>query len=119
MEILISMVDFVLEKNKAEEVTRQSYIECSKYAIFLKQPLKLGMFVPCDLDGNVLEDANRSTHTDIECLEYQQAKERCLFEGFTQAEVSYILSCSDNKTVEDIVDYNPKLTATALKQIGL
>ena len=38
---LISMTDFVLYK-------KESHTQIMKYAKFLKQPLTLGMFVPCD-----------------------------------------------------------------------
>ena len=65
---LISMTDFVLgiEQNSYTKTEKYNIIEwqskCEsfdkiiKYANFLKQPLKLGMFVPCDENGNVLED---------------------------------------------------------------
>ncbi len=60
------------------------------YATFLKQPLRLEMFVPCDDNGNVLEEPTRDnflTHgicrTDdfTKALkEYKKAKEKVLFE---------------------------------------
>ena len=56
---LISMTDFVLEL-ETNEHWAQDYTKCVKYANFLKQPLTLGMFVPCDEDGNFLpEDLDR------------------------------------------------------------
>ena len=54
---LISMTDFVLEQDKLmrnklnDPITFT--IKVTDYALFLKQPLKLEMFVPCDEDGNV------------------------------------------------------------------
>ena len=30
--------------------------EIAKYSKFLQRPLTLGMFMPCDLEGNVLEE---------------------------------------------------------------
>lgn len=65
-----------------------------KYVNFLKQPLTLGMFVPCDLDGNVLKEPILtypfSTPRPIDERnferrekEYQQAQERVLFKGLS------------------------------------
>lgn len=129
---LISMTDFVLTKDS-------TYI--FKYANFLKQPLELWMFIPCNDNGVVLEEPK----TDFKYLkgsvgydevkEYNQAKERVLFEGFTFKEIKtsyehyYIvnndkitwLSWNKSKTVENLLDYNQeiKLTPTAIKQLGL
>ena len=92
---LISMTDFVLgqeqptylEKEEFEDV----YYKIHNYAKFLKQPLTLSMFVPCDDEGNVLEEPkywNKKYNDDIPeselilCEEYRQAKERVVFEGF-------------------------------------
>ena len=57
------MTDFVLEQNekiKKEKYGIESYYSTMQvsinYANFLKQPLNLGMFVPCDKIGNVLEE---------------------------------------------------------------
>ncbi|QHC84956.1 hypothetical protein AS589_09325 [Empedobacter brevis] len=63
---------------------------------FLEQPLTLGKFVPCDEDGNVLEEPKGikccgGITNDCDCrgqlqydseevYKYQQAKERVLFE---------------------------------------
>lgn len=53
---LTSMTDFVLEHKHMILSNSDKYIRISKYAKFLKQPLKLEMFIPCDKDGNVLEE---------------------------------------------------------------
>ena len=62
---LISMTDFVLEQSELK--TKNTELELGllksvqliyNYANYLKQPLTLGMFVPCDEDGNVLEEPN-------------------------------------------------------------
>lgn len=58
------MVDFVLEESDKIYNKEDANIFASKvntYASFLKQPLKLGMFVPCDEDGNVLEEPKKKT----------------------------------------------------------
>jgi len=88
MKKLISMTDFVL----TDKYTSTGH---KMYAEFLKQSLTLGMFVPCDLDGNVLEEPKRDFEEDEvsergrcedafyeDNNDYQEAKERVLFKGF-------------------------------------
>ena len=108
---------------------------------FGKQPLAKWMFVPCDEDGNVLEESGMfkllgEVDNDLEQQRYQQAKERCLFEGFAVKDGLSI--CEENsilhifwnydgiwriskglKTIEDLSLYKLQLTPTALKKIGL
>ena len=87
---LISMVDFVLENAKQPYVEGTKYKDLVNYAKFLKQYLSLGMFVPCDDEGNVLEEPkdyeqrlpNMMTEYNDEIYRYKQAKEKVLFEGF-------------------------------------
>ena len=101
---LISMVDYVLnlefdiKSNENEPIHKTYFKNVSKYARFLKQPLKLEMFVPCDEEGNVLEPPLKSDYGlaepefntykhPIECYgndveQYQKAKEKILFKGF-------------------------------------
>lgn len=99
MNNLISMTDFVLEQYK-NNYHANTPTRILKYANFLKQPLKIEMFVPCDEQGNVLEkpkfhytkNALKFLNTGVEldiALEtnkkvelYEEAKERCLFNGF-------------------------------------
>lgn len=66
------------------------------YAEFLKQPLTLGMFVPCDADGNVFDKTPEEKESNLRSSrdggwwqeyyeyrdKYQEAKDRVLFEGF-------------------------------------
>ena len=94
---LISMTDFVLEQSKElselpnlAQITK-AYMNSYHYAQFLKQPLTLSMFVPCDEEGNVLEEPKGWNNEDCnlddcchvcKCEQYKQAKERVLFEGF-------------------------------------
>src|SRR5690606_19676303 len=56
----------------------------SNYAQFLKQPLRLEMFVPCDEEGNVLEVPTDTTsmRRNQKIEQYNEAKEKVLFEGF-------------------------------------
>jgi hypothetical protein len=57
---LISMTDFVLEQlneeNSRVKPMRDVFNSLENYANFLKQPLKLGIFVPCDNEGNVFQE---------------------------------------------------------------
>ena len=145
MKNLIGMTDFALEQGNPSNTDSQFADKVMAYANFLKQPLELWMFVPCDEDGNVLDSEPCSLgmfekgnpYYDVylkDKNEYQQAKERCLFEGFKDgawglyATIEYNAEgeCLEvdnhfcrNKTIEDLVKYNLKLTPTAQKQIGL
>ena len=148
---LQSMTDFVLEikvkSNKSSDFSfMMDYSKIFNYADFLKQPLQLGFFVPCDENGNVLDpsDAFRSCEKGFV---YSKAKERVLFNGFvfeegqkealknnTQLSVSihtensfYITRRLNGKrhtwfglkTVEDLIKCKIELSKTAIKQIGL
>jgi len=154
MKKLISMTDFVLEqelelRNYFEYDNREALVKIFNYAHFLKQPLELWMFVPCKLvDGVwVVLDAepcslgmcakgNPFYDVYLESKkEYQQAKERCLFDGFEYKHIKttydnyYIinnknitwLSWNNLKTIESLLNYNQdlQLTQTAIKQLGL
>jgi hypothetical protein len=127
---LISMTDYILEQN-SKWSSAGALRNIVKYATFLKQPLKLGMFVPCDendvpINENSIYDPRSKTgsHT-IE--EIQQAKDRVLFEGF---EVNgYNLYCNQRLfedvrrlgeyIIEDLVKYDLTLTASAIKQFNI
>lgn len=91
---LISMTDFVLEKSKNapledyNQVNETFVNKVINYANFLKQPLKLEMFVPCDDEGNVLDCKEwkqfEGKVTDLSFIleKHKKAKEKVLFEGF-------------------------------------
>jgi hypothetical protein len=100
---LISMGDFVLEQDKLIlklSPSRSSVTQCNEftalkldritnYANFLKQPLTLSMFVPCDEDGNILEFPEYEKYGEkeqdkynIDMKVYLESKDRVLFEGF-------------------------------------
>jgi hypothetical protein len=137
---LISMTDFVLEQNekfKKDIWTAAHYssiIIC--YARFLKQPLKLEMFIPCDDEGNVLKfDYPQNKAFDEIAQEafekqYEQEKEKVLFEGFSPADNSFdfktnyqLFRVKDYKTIEDFIKENNRveliLTESAIKILGL
>ena len=90
----ISMTDFVLEQSevlKHKDDCEFAYL-VRKYATFLKQPLKLEMFMPCDEKGNILQEPERYerriSFDDVdysyykkEVAEYINARKKVLFEG--------------------------------------
>jgi len=92
------------------------------YDSFLKQPLKLEMFVPC-IDGVPF---NYSLHGNKE--DFEKAKEKVLFEGF-EFNGKYVKYSEDwlyldeeiceAETIEFLITYNINLTPNAIKEIGL
>jgi len=115
---LISMTDFVLETFD-NTLTVDFQVKVFNYANFLKQPLKLEMIVPCDEDGNVLEEPQPIYHKDsfddcedydydkTECNNYKKALGKVLFEinvlwlcvrFFALSECSNLAQCLKAKT---------------------
>ena len=101
---LISMTNFVLEQfskmmksNQPALLQRELFTDpVFKYAQFLKHPLKLEMFVPCDEDGNDLEEPVKYKNSDerwgtSEITErwknYQKAKEKVIFEDWKALQI--------------------------------
>lgn len=140
---LISMTDFV---SLNEMINYSDYwfrVITLNYAKFLSQPLTLGMFIPC-VDGVPIEEpiqteknefggafASIEEQAELYSLmeQYQQAKEKVLFEGF-EINGKYLesnliaLSIESIKhekyTVEEVLNYgNPTLTQSAIKQLGI
>lgn len=126
---LISMTDFVLQQEvKLKGVVKRDsdFNLIVNYANFLKQPLTLGMFVPCDEEGAVLdypkwhnnyikdlfnfyktggfgiphptsETDKKAREAKEYCKQYQQAKERVFFRGCTSSLIKdYYLVKDDN-----------------------
>ena len=144
---LIPMTDFVNNVGNMENYPSHenalSWIY--NYATFIKQPLKLEMFVPCDEDGNVWEypptkeewewaqkdsaDAEQSFKQKE--YYYEKAKEKVLFEGFEQYEDYECAKyedvyvdekiCDGKFTIEKLIKYAEKtkikLSQTALDSI--
>ena len=139
---LISCTEFIIDQfellYKAKIHEHEYITRTKKYSTFLKQPLKLEMFVPCDDEGNVLDkpqidNENFSTLKPFERNEYQQAKEKVLFEGcsisklmpdnyyqvYCDSDRILWLSWNKSKTIEDLILSNLTLTESAKKQIGI
>lgn len=119
MKKLIPMIDYVIGQWDRDIYTDDFAQLMIKYATFLKQPLTLGMFVPCDENGNVFE----YSENDFD-ISYQKAKEKVIFEGCKAEKEanSYIITDSKNsvvwvswntsKTIEDLIPYNLTLCKT-------
>lgn len=146
---LISMVDFVLAQNEIETVSdyivqrnrARKFSKILNYALFLKQPLRLGMFVPCDEEGNVLKETppfqyygEHTSDTAKRVWGYKEAQEKVLFKDFkiTKKENFYFIEKPDNikyfrllnnsnKTIEDLLTYDKsiELTESAITQLSL
>jgi len=127
---LISMTDFVLEQE--DSYYNQRFFKIEKYAKFLKQPLELWMFVPCYFrDGIWISYAKDTLLNTIDLFnEWEQAKERCLFEGgksgfrIHEHKVFAVDNniFSEKDTVINLLEYVGReftLTKTAEKLIGL
>lgn len=100
--------------------------EIFSYANFLNQPLTLGMFVPCDEDGNVLEEP-KGTDLNSSFFEmqvdynlekkYKQAKDKVLFDINDRYCPKLIIELNTN--IESITSLDIKLTPNAIKQLKL
>jgi hypothetical protein len=117
MNKLITMTDFVLLMRESEDKDNiRRFWACERYAKFLKQPLELWMFIPCDKEGNALEYP--AYYNEIETVVFSREKECCLFE-FDKAFLLFSKIDLENQTVEDLLsdDYGYILTPAATKQI--
>ena len=166
MEKLISMTDFVLkraEKSILPLTIEETFKNGAKitneifdYAKFLKRPIELGMFIPVDEDGEVLYpeyvggkeviyDSSVQDYMMDKVLEYNEAKEKVLFDGFKSIsrfkitsgfeEISILKYNNGNTqvyvtdftqeepkeylcyTIEDLIQFNLKLSDNAKNKI--
>lgn len=143
---LVSMVDWVLEYDD-QDASWDAYEAMEyniRYANFLNRPLKLGMFVPCDEEGNVLDFIEYESYVGSDedynqyIKKYHRAEERVLFEGFEYLrwyKGSHIIILIHNgeeifdynanqgrfiisaNKIEHLVKYNLELTENAIKQL--
>ena len=121
------MTDFVLQQEKIIKSGYRYYQNTTTYAEFLKQPITLGMFVPCDEDGDVVYDIDYCFKNKVNyCRDtYEEAKERVLFEGFDFTEVGLYsspinwISSSKYENIEDLIKHDLILTPSAIKKLIL
>lgn len=89
----IPMLDYVFEQRKKNDTDNiRRFWSCERYARLLSLKPELWMFVPCDDEGNVLEDPELTMRqgdgqvyygaSEEDFEQYQKAKDRVLFEGF-------------------------------------
>lgn len=126
---LISMTKYVLSNsnwygNKYHRITQA-------YANFLNTELSLGMFIPCDLEGNVLEEPKAElsylSFYNIRLKQFQEAKSRVLFEGvvnnndgtFKPTQSTYVIKDFFRmyKTIEDLTHLGLTLTQTSINKL--
>jgi hypothetical protein len=120
MKHLIPMTDYVLLRVNTplggQQVASvrhhelEKYRQIFKYANFLKQPLKIEMFVPCDEDGNIIDENYfcSSKCCDCDCeFNLKKAKEKVIFEGFVATITNNEIQIkSDNHTLYFDVERN-------------
>lgn len=150
---LISMTDFILKIDGIEpkavnfssitdirNYQLNSYSKIVNYANFLKQPLKLGMFIPCDENEESLnyQEIKQSVIDGTETWDiWYNAQERLIFKGFELVEVykygallemnfddfSEKTTILFEDTIEGLLTYsfNPifELTDSAIKQFNI
>jgi hypothetical protein len=130
---LTPMREFTLEMYEQLDCVHRFQDVVYKYAKFLGQKPTLGMFVPCDEEGNVLEEPDLTCKRPVsngvcQCGEesvkycrdlsykYQQALSRVIFEGF-ELHFEYgkswavkgqgrVIRSFDLNTLEDLTHYN-------------
>lgn len=114
------------------------------YAKFLKQPLRLGMFITCDENGKFIEKPSQENYIDLEngkhsdeWENWKKAKQNVLFHDFIIVKEWYRIEHKPNTprrntrqlsdvfdkglTIENIIGvfHDVELTESALKQIVL
>ncbi len=130
-----------------DSIIVNEYMRLVGYAKFLKLDLKLGMFIPTYKEENVLKEPKEynfyldsiacGNMNDKElkdwkyyliCKQYQEAKERVLFEGDWNKNI-FIKNCVgipniviiehiNKRKIEDLTEYGLVLTKTAIKIIN-
>lgn len=127
------MTDFVLDEDRFKEDNYTRVLKITNYAKFIKQPLHIRMFIPCDKNNEPLRkpmyDPANEQYWASAHFEYEKAKEQILFEGWylkeTYAQHRNGLAIDDEickeNTMEELImnGYDLYLTPYAIKQIGL
>ncbi len=120
---LISCTDFVLEQTRKDiNINKDGLVQLAEvvvrvenYAKFLNQTLGLEMFIPCKYSMRLREPEE----DEIPLVrEYQQAKERVLF-NLNNVSIALIEKhIYERETIESLVGkYKITLTKTAIKQL--
>ena len=117
------MTEFVLEQSlKNEDTTFEENLNIiQNYAKFLKQPLKLEMFICSitepEVQGGYAEDGTFVGGYDEKWIEeYYEAKDKVLFKGFDLSTAKYHCDRND-RTIEYFTSFEVELTPNAIKRI--
>jgi len=123
-EHLPMLSEFWKKLRNHKEGFEPSYItiEYNSFVEFVTQPLTKGMFIPCDEAGNVLEKSLACLNGDNcpICEQYQQAKDRVLFEGWEGKSYCDYLVINDNQTIrinDDCIYVYPNSEAIMVETI--
>ena len=98
---LMKMTDFVLDQRKTKQSCSEFKETIVRYTEFIIQPNEKWMFVPCDADGNVLEEPQLHSkqisfnewelyYDTFELQEYKQAQSKVIFKGFSVNSENFI-----------------------------
>jgi len=111
---LVSMTNFVLQeyekRNAYYNQNDKVLSKIKKYAEFLKQPISIWQFIPCDLEGNILEKPynydDKIIWLEGENRVYQEAEYRVIFKDFlileTRPNPEYTKSISHSSSLFNI-----------------
>jgi len=123
MEKLRSMSEYVLDIVQTPNVNEAICFEQTQarldkiyqYALFLKQPIKLGMFIYCDKDDNILKHMNDiyPFATNEEIIEWEEGLKPILFNGWKLNEGESF------KNKEVITITNRSIQLTFFKKTGM
>ena len=134
-KILKGMVALNFELEKSDLTPTEKWEQSLKNTHFISQQPKLGMFIACDKDGNVLEEPIETIGGVEEySKKYQQALSEVIFDGFIHTstidnlvylyneKITLIFDTATNeieydtlnsngiaKTIEDLVPFNLKM----------
>ena len=99
---IIPTTDFVIQQNLRfanKEITiEQLQLLLLNYALFLKMPLNLGMFIPCDKEGNVLKSKPLSPASDDEWDLWENTRD-----FYKEAKEKVLFKLEDGYNVQDII----------------
>ena len=98
----LNMIDYLDEIEKLSIDKKVSLYRIFKHKRFLKSPPKLGDFVPCTKDGEVMEKSKliggmREGIDDVYQKDYQSALDRVLWKGWEWIKYSDTASMYDLK----------------------
>lgn len=116
---VIPLIEFVLAEIGIGTF-KYNEIQIRKYADFLQQPLTIGMFVPCDENNTPIPNPYEYDRNNIDEWEdeYEQAKEKVLFEGWDKRIKdidTFKVHLKTFKNIEEIINWDLKLTPSAIK----